>query len=458
MTTNPLSAAIDSFMGDEMERARMPGLAVSVWQGGEVVHQRGYGYADIERDVAMTESTGVLIGSTTKALTAAAVLQLVARGVVNLDAPIRQYLSGFGDADARLAAITLRQVLTHTAGLPPSAIDDPRFLFTDYEGDDALACYVDELATSPLIWNPGSGWLYSNDGYSLAGRVIEIASGELYEQYMQAHIIEPLGLTDTAFSVGGVPGPGVATPYDYDAQGNPYPSFFARNRAAAAAGTQLTMSARDAGRWLQSLLRGGEIEGRRVLRPEDVGEMTRPMVDAPGGAYALGWSSAEVEGTQVLSHGGSTITMGSTFILIPECDLAIAVVANSGTEATATVAHGIADMLQGRSPRRRFPQIDRAYQPDRTLWPRLAGTYRATRATNSVPGPLPIVYEDMLFARTYPGDDRRRPGNIYLFPTDKGEFVLFGRGRTGGIARFSTGSAQVTATWQGVTIVKEEGT
>ncbi|MDB5059930.1 MAG: putative penicillin-binding protein, partial [Chloroflexi bacterium] len=420
--------AIDSFITEEMEAGEAPGLAITVVRDGEVVLQRGYGYADIESRAPMTERTGVVIGSTTKALTCAALLQLVEKGQLDLDDPIRRYIPTFRVADEEASAgMTVRQAVTHNAGLPPSLSDDPSFLFTDYAGADACERYVDGvLPTRKLLWAPGGGWVYSNDGFVVAGRVIEVVSGMSYEDYMQRHVFAPLGLEDARFTPEEKHDLPLATPHDYDQDGHAYTSFFPRNRASAAAGSQLILSARDAARWLQAVLDGGRGEQGQVLSAASVAEMVRPMVKVPQGergsdgsdtSYALGWMAGALDGITTVSHGGATITMGSQFIMVPQERLAVAVVANSVSDLTSIVAEGVTRLMLGREPVRHFPRVDRSFEPDRALWPQLAGTYTPLRLQNTVTGPLPIEFDGQrLRARTYPGDERRRPGDIWLYP------------------------------------------
>lgn len=459
---------IDRFIAEQMELGRTPGLAVTVLHGDEIALQRGYGYADVTTRAPMTERSGVVIGSTTKALTCTALLQLVERGLVDLDAPIRRYLPAFRVADDEASErMTVRHAVTHTAGLPPSAADNPFFLFSDDDADDALDRYVTSLAATRLLWPPGGGWLYANDGFVIAGRIIEVVSGLCYEEYMRRNVFAPLGLDDSAFSPDERPGLDVATPHDYDHDGQPYPSFLPHNRASAPAGSQLIMSARDAGRWLRAMLDGGRVGDTRLLSEQSYAELVRPSAPvAPAGRdlngaaawYALGWTVGPVNGVPALSHGGATITMGSRFILVPEQRLAVAVVANSVTDVTAIVGEGVLSLMLGRAPVRSFPRFDPAFQPDRTLWPRLTGSYRALVPQNKVMGSWTIVLDgERLRVRTYPGDSRRRPGDIFLLPLSDTRFVLFGRGRTGGTASFEVDDETVRGVWEDVPIVKEDG-
>ena len=457
--------AIDTFVTEQLRLGQLPGMAISVSQDGSPVLERGYGYADLASSTPMTEATGIVIGSTTKALTCVALLQLVAKGLVDLDALVVRYLPDFRLADPEHSArITIRQAITHSAGLQPSLSTDTSFLFNDDDADDALARYVASLATKPPIGPPGGQWVYANDGYSLAGRIVEIVTGESYESYMRTHVFAPLALQDTFFSHESRPDVTVATPYDFGPDGTPFPSFFPHNRASAAGGSQLIMSARDAGRWLRAALDAGRGESAALLDPAGFAEMFRPQVPLPAGergsdgqsrAYALGWMVGPINGIAAISHGGSAITMGSQYLLLPEERLAIAVVANSSSDANAIVAEGLANIALGRQPARSFPEVDPAYVPDRTRWPDLVGVYDPQRAQNTVPSALPIAYdEQVLRGVTYPADERRRAGDIFLRPVGDLSFVLSGRGRTGGRAHFTIEGDAVSADWMGVPLRK----
>lgn len=466
----PPLAAIDRFIAEQMALGRAPGLAMAVVRDGEPIMQCGYGYADIASREPMTERTGVVIGSTTKALTCVALLQLVERGKLALDDPIRRHIPWFRVADEVASArMTVRHAITHMAGLPSSSADNTTFLFSDDTADDALERHVRSLADTRLLWQPGGGWVYANDGYVIAGLVIQVVSGLPYEEYMCRSVLSPLALSDTAFGRDDTPGLPVATPYDYDADGQPYPSFFAHNRASAPAGAELIMSARDAGRWLRAMADGGRVEGGRLLSSASYDELVRPQaaIGDPSRAadmedgdaqYGLGWIIGRMHGARTFSHGGATITMGSQFIVAPDERIAVAVVANSVTDVTAIVGEGVLGLLLGREPLRSFPRVDATARPDLERVRRIAGTYRPLYPQNKVTGPWTVAVDgDRLRVRTYPGDSRRRPGDIFLLPSDGGAFVLFGRGRTGGVARFELDGDTVRGTWEGVPIEKITG-
>lgn len=457
--------AIDEFVTEQMTLAKMPGLGLVIVTNVGTVLERGYGYADVERKRPMTVQTPVVLGSTTKALTAAAILQLAERGALHLDDPVQRYVTAFSLADHDSAAhITIRHVLTHTAGLPPTPMNSPTFLFCDDMDSQVQSRFLAELATVEPVWTPGQDWLYSNDGYVLAGLVIEAVTHRSVEAYLEEHVFRVMDLQNTRFPRSNDPVPDIATAYDYGPDGQAFASFFPHNRLSNAAG-MLVSSTRDVGHWLQTILGGGQREGRRLLPAARVAEMiapqartTRAAVLAGGGEsqYGLGWMVRDVGGSRIISHGGSAITMGSHVALMPAERLGVGVVANSSTEATAVITEGVLRLMNSEVPLRSFPRVDWSFQPDPSYWRRLAGTYQPLIPQNMVTSLLPIdITERGLRASTFPGDQVRRPGDIHFVPIDDQlHFILFGRGKTGASAHFSLEGHSIHATIQGAPLMK----
>lgn len=170
-----------------------------------------FGSANVELNQPMTSDTVIQIGSTTKVFNAALVMTLVEQHRLDLDVPIIQYMPRFRVADAKAReTITLRQLLSMSSGLD----NGPYTQF--WNGDEALASYVDSLRTLPQVFAPGRGFGYSNAGTSIAGRVVEVVTGNTWDAELRARILEPAGLTHTItlaedlpfqrVSVGHVPG------------------------------------------------------------------------------------------------------------------------------------------------------------------------------------------------------------------------------------------------------------
>ena len=186
---------IDSYVRGRLPSLHTPGLSLAVVQDDQVILSRGYGLANRDAGTPMTEDTPVAIASTTKGMSALAIMQLVEQGLVDLDAPVVQYVPEFTMDDARFTDITVRHVLTHTAGIPSGGFTDPA------QDDHALDRRVASLANVKLHFTPGSSYEYANDGYSIAGLILQRVSGMPYEEYLAQHLFAPLGMQRTTFDV-----------------------------------------------------------------------------------------------------------------------------------------------------------------------------------------------------------------------------------------------------------------
>ncbi|QUW78410.1 beta-lactamase family protein [Streptomyces mirabilis] len=187
-------------MGDEQDtlsefveaaaaKIGVPGVAVGVWADGREVYGC-HGVTSVENPLPVDRDTLFVMGSVTKSFTATALMRLVTDGRVELDAPVRRYVPELVLPDERAAAeITVLQLLNHTAGF------DWRMSVDTGEGDDALAAYVARMSESDLIAPPGTRASYSQLGYNLAGRIIEMVTG-LTEQAITSLLFEPLGLSN----------------------------------------------------------------------------------------------------------------------------------------------------------------------------------------------------------------------------------------------------------------------
>ena len=365
------TAAIDAYVRERMAAWDVPGLAVVAIDGGRVVWQRGYGLADREAGTPMTDATLVPLGSTGKALTALAVLQLVEQGRVALDAPVTDYLPDFRLADGCAARLTLRELLSHTAGLPASGIADEAW------DADALARHVRGLAGVSLRRAPGSGWEYANDGFTIAGLVVQTVAGQPYEQYMEEHVFGPLGMRRVTFDPAVARARGLAQGYYHrGAALRPYAPPL--SRADAPAGGVMA-SAADLASYLLVLVHGGTRDGAAVVTPASLAAMWAPqaVVDDTV-AYGLGWYVGELDGRPAVWHSGSMLTTGSRVVVAPAEERAVAVVANTDDEAKDEIADGVLALLRGLEPARRAvppPREPSAYRPDPADWALFLGAY-----------------------------------------------------------------------------------
>jgi len=315
--------AIAGLLQPYVDRHALAGAVALVADREKVLSIEAVGFADIAAGKAMTPDSVFWIASQTKAMTAAAVMMLVDEGKLSLDDPLEKYLPEFrgqmmvAEKDEAHVLLrkpahppTIREALSHMSGLPfQSAIEQPTL------DGLPLATAVRSYAMTPLQWEPGSRYEYSNAGINAAGRVVEVLAGIPYEEFMQRRLFDPLGMKDTSFWPNEEQLRRLAKSYKPDATGKglvefpisyllqPLPD---RTRRFPMPGGGLFSTARDTARFCQMLLNGGELDGRRYLSPAAVAEMTRrqtpPNVNE---SYGLGLAIA---GEGRFGHGGAHST------------------------------------------------------------------------------------------------------------------------------------------------------
>jgi CubicO group peptidase (beta-lactamase class C family) len=302
-----------------MDELSVPGVALGVLFEAEE-ETAGLGVTSIENPLEVTPDTLFQIGSITKTFTAAAIVRLVERGEVDLDASVRTYLPDFELSDEDAAArATVRQLLTHTGGWLGDYFDDFGW------GDDALARIVAALAEQPQLTPLGEVWSYNNAAFYIAGRVIEVATGQSFEPALRELVFDPLGLEHAYFFMDDVITRRFAIGHERDERDETVVARpWAIGRAAHAAGGIVTA--------VPELLRYARFwtEGGDFLRPESVAEMTRPQVPIGGNVDAVGlaWMLMSIEGVRLIGHGGGTKGQISWLGIAPDNGFALAIVTN----------------------------------------------------------------------------------------------------------------------------------
>ncbi|MFD9258256.1 serine hydrolase domain-containing protein [Streptomyces sp. NPDC059538] len=292
-----------AFVEATAEEFGIPGVAVGVlWDGQEV--SAAYGVTNLEHPQPVDENTLFHLASVTKVFTATALMRLVAEGRVELAAPVRRYVPELRLADGAAAErITVLHLLNHTAGL------DWNLVFSGDEAD-TLAGFVAHLPELPLIAPPGSRASYSQAGYNLAGRIIEIVTGLPFEKAMDRLLLEPAGLTNTFFDLDEVMVRRFAvghTPDDRREElrpARPWASWRAGARGNHPGGG-IASCVSDLLRWSRFQLGTGE----GVLPAEALRRMTERTVELPastlGDGLGIGWFLREVDGVRTIGQGGS---------------------------------------------------------------------------------------------------------------------------------------------------------
>ncbi|AVT38364.1 serine hydrolase [Plantactinospora sp. BB1] len=311
---------------------RVPGAALAVSAGGQVV-EVAEGVLSKATGVTATTDSVFQVGSITKVWTATLVMQLVDEGRLDIDAPVRDVLPDFRVADeAASAAITVRHLLVHTAGFEGD-------IFTDTgRGDDCVRRYVDTLGEVAQLFPPGEMFSYNNAGFCVLGRVVEVLRGKPYDVCLREHLFAPLGLTHAATGADEAilfrAAVGHIQP-DPDADPEPAP-IWSLARSSAPAGSMLAMRPRDLLGFAQLHIDGGRApDGTAVLAPHSADAMRQPQVTLPplglmGDAWGLGWEIYHWPGGTVLGHDGGTVGQAAFLRVVPDRNVAIALLTNGG--------------------------------------------------------------------------------------------------------------------------------
>ena len=279
---------IDSLLQAGVECSAVPGVAAVVVDRGGVLYEGAFGERELGSGVDMTIDTVGAIFSMTKAITAAAAMQLVERGLLDLDAPAsdvcpdlldRQVLIGFdGDGQPILrpaaSALTLRQLLTHTSGFGYELFNADLVRWHEVTGTPGLAANGPEMLDAPLVSDPGTQWEYGID-LDWAGAMIEAASGQRLGDYFAEHLTGPLGMIDTAYFPSVPMSERLATIHARLPDGAlmAFPLPVAGADAHQGGGAGLFSTVGDYGRFIRMILGDGELDGVRVLEADTVSKM-----------------------------------------------------------------------------------------------------------------------------------------------------------------------------------------
>lgn len=341
---------VDRYLESEMKRHRIPGAALVVVERGEIVHAAARGNASSGK--AMTIDTPIVIGSLSKAFTATAILQLVERGKVNLDAPVRDYVPWFRVSDEEASArITVRQLLNQTSGIPTMA---PRA-----KGEDpTLEDHVRALSGAELAAKPGERHIYASPNYQVAGLIVERVSGEPFGQYIRRHIFEPLGMKQSFVDIKEAERAGLATGHNLFF-GFAVPSTYAWEPDRLPTASIIT-TARDLARFASSHLGSGP----QLLGPDTLPIAHRGSAPAEGFSYAMGWREGTTAGFPSLWHGGALPSYRGAVVLLPGEQRAVVVLTNSSSmfaDQTREIASGVVALTNGREPAVLFRSLRRTY-------------------------------------------------------------------------------------------------
>jgi CubicO group peptidase (beta-lactamase class C family) len=296
-----LSGKVDAAIQQQMKDQKIPGLSLAVVRNGKVIKAAGYGFANLEVSAPVKAETIFQAGSITKQFTATAIMLLAEQGKVALDDSISKY---FPEAPAAWKAITIRQLLTHSSGIPDIFGETEQNLYTkgiidfhrDYTEDELAHAYF----AQPLDFRPGTKWSYSNSGYQMLGFLIHRVTGKYYGDFFREHFFRPLGMTTTTILSFADVVPNRASGYEVvNGAWKNVPLWMSLSTLSNAEGS-LLMSVLDLAKWDAAL------NTEQVLKRTSLEAMWTPVPLDDGSAYpaGMGWFIANAHGHHVVFHTG----------------------------------------------------------------------------------------------------------------------------------------------------------
>jgi D-alanyl-D-alanine carboxypeptidase len=323
------AARVDQVVAKNLASSGVPSASVAIVRGGRIVFAKAYGKQS-ETMAVPRDDAPYQIASISKQFAAAAILLLQHDGKLSLDDTVSKYVPDITNGDT----ITIRQLLSHTAGLQDYWPQD--YSFKAMATPVSPQGIVDRWAKKPLDFTPGTKWQYSNTGYVVAGLIVEKVSGQPLLDFLKARIFTPLGIT--AYDQDRAIGKGFPQGYGRAALGPVRPVTPAATGWLFSAG-ELSMSARDLAKWDVARI------DRTILTPDDwkLQETPVKLADGSSNGYGLGVSTGTTGGRFYVEHSGEAVGFLSENVVYPDDKAAIVVLTNSWSgNATDAIQEAIA--------------------------------------------------------------------------------------------------------------------
>ena len=403
----------------------LPGIVVGVVADQELVWAAGFGFADVAAKRPMTPATKFRMASHSKLFTATAIMQLREQGKVRLDDPVSKYLPWFKvkPAEADDPPITVEELLTHSSGLPREA--GPHWTTYQFPTQDELRNLTPDRQAA---FSPEVRWKYSNLAFSIAGMIVETASGERWADYVQKHIYQPLGMTASSVdqnTAGLAVGYGRRMP---DGTRAVMPFIDARGMGAA---TGITSTVEDMAKFVSAQFRTGPMGGRQILSTGSLREMHRIRVleNTWTRGNAIGFAVNRADGKTYIGHGGGYPGYTTQTLIQLDSRVGVIVLTNTNdsnpgdiaTQLMSTVGDAVVTATAVK------PSVV-AWDPS---WARFAGLYRGAGGDSQI-----ILLDQRLVLMT---PNAAAIDTLRLEPLGNGTFrfvSLVGGGPVGEVVRF----------------------
>ncbi len=368
--------ALDAFIAREVELKRLPALSVALIDDQRVVWAKGYGHADLTKKTPATAETVYRVGSVSKLFTDVAVMRLVEKGLLDLDAPVTKYLPDFKPrplSDKPAKPITLRQLMAHRSGLvrepPVGNYFDPETL--------SLEKTVKSLNDTTLVYEPEAKAKYSNAGIAVVGYVLERTQKQPFATYLQHALLDPLGMRSSSFTPtpAGAAKLAQATMWTYHGREFPAPTF---ELGMAPAGSMYS-TVHDLARFVRMLFAGGTLDGKRIVEKKTLEAMWTPQFAKPDAkdGFGLGFATSQWKGRRRLGHGGAMYGFATELAMLPEDKLGVVVInsCDCANAVSTRIADVALELMLAAKEKKPLPAIEESAPLAEGEANRLAGRY-----------------------------------------------------------------------------------
>jgi CubicO group peptidase (beta-lactamase class C family)/D-alanyl-D-alanine dipeptidase len=329
-----IAGVLCPFIEQQLTDKQIPGLSIALVDDQQIVWAQGFGVADPKSKKPATAATVYRIGSVSKLFTDIAIMQLVERGELNLDAPVSDYLPEFHPRNPFGTPITLRELMSHRSGLlrepPVGNYFDPT--------EPSLAATVRSLNDTELVFAPQTHTKYSNAAIAVVGYLLEQRNHQVFAAYLKHVVLDPMGMAHSSFApdVNVAQNLAKAKMWTYDGKTFDAPTFQLGMIPAGSMYSTVT----DLGNFLSVLLARGKTASGTLLKPASLDEMWSPRFPNAGGrVFGLGFVVGDMDGHRMVGHGGAIYGFATSLNVLPDDKLGVVVT------ATADVANAVTDRI-----------------------------------------------------------------------------------------------------------------
>jgi len=376
-----LEAFIDGIINAELKAGKIAGVTFSFVKDGQIILAKGYGFSDVKNKVKVSpDQTLFRPGSVSKLITWTAVMQLIEQGKIDLNTDINEYLSKFKITNPFGQLITMAHLMSHTPGFEEVI---GQMLVKKPEELISLEDYL-ILNMPHCIYPPGKIPAYSNYGTALAGYIVEVVSGQKFEDYVEENIFKPIGMERSTFreplpqelvpfmSKGYTLSKGVFKEHDFELFNGLYPAG------------SMSSTAVDMAKFIIAHLQGGKLGDNRILKEESVNLMHSQLYTADPrlNGNAHGFWEIKWNGLRIIEHGGDTIYFHSHLVLFPEHNMGYFVSMNTGGAKTDLRGHLLEAFLERYFPLPENQEV-KSLNDFQSRAKELVGSYSLSRAVAS---------------------------------------------------------------------------